>query len=363
MTSSILFAGGEDISFNFIGGVLASVAANKTWYPDTTATRYRSSYSRYGLAYQGDGASNGYHARSAVSFSASTFWSGMRLWAGFNAGNSRNGVPASIMRWADASGIPRLRLVGTTNAPAGLIKLQKIDASGTVTDLITSANSFCTDSPGSPDKVDVYIDYQSSGTFAVYVNNALIVSYSGNLLTDANTSLSFIELGQLAIFGSGGGVGTTVYSEVVVSTIDTRNMNVATQVSSANGNTHNFDGGTASDLASTIGPSGQISPNYATTSGKIQEYQVSPALPAGFGTILCVVHHAQATMGTSGPQHLELIVRTGGADFTSPTFAPGSAWTTIGYNWDVNPNTGFAWSASDLVNSSTLFNVGLAAVT
>jgi hypothetical protein len=134
------------------------------------------------------------------------------------------------------------------------------------------------------------------------------------------------------------------------------------EVAAANGNTDTFTGGTAANLAATSMSTGDASPNYSLSAGQIQEYTVTPALPAGSFGIVSVVHHARATAGTSGPTKFDFIVRTGGADFTSPDVAPKLAWGTFAYAWDTNPNTGNAWQTSELLNASASFNLGLKSV-
>ncbi len=136
-----------------------------------------------------------------------------------------------------------------------------------------------------------------------------------------------------------------------------------TRLATANGNTHNFDGGTAANLAAVSMASGDASPNYSGSAGQIQEYQVTPALPAGTYSVAAVVHKVRATRGATGPSKYDVAVRTGGADFFSSDISPDGAWGTSQTIWAVNPNTGLAWSTAELVNASTAYNFGIKSVT
>jgi hypothetical protein len=372
---------------------------------------------------------------------------------------------------------------------------------------VTSTATYGINNPGSPDKIDVYINYAVSGQFTVYYNNVVIATYSGDVTTDSQTSLSFVDFGVAGSTNTGGNNVQTAWSEIIVATQDTRNMSLVTQVASAPGNTDTFtaeglsnvvfnSGGTnstfsqgsdiwytkviptlsgplislqvnfsvgltgttamalytdgagpttllatgititnptsglqnytvsggptlvagtaywiafrssasyvllqnastpanwgasqayASSFPSTASVSMQTpwawmqmtvavpnnslnlanyaSPDYSSTAAQIQEYKITPAIPTGNFSVVSVVQHGMCTVGPTGPQHIQFMVRTGSTDYTSSSLSPGTGWGLLTYNWDTNPNTSAAWATTDLVASSTAFNFGFESIT
>ena len=361
MPSPILFAGGEDINFAVIGGSMQSTVTNNNPGIDTTSGRFRSGYARYAITFALNNSSGGGQnvcwIRSQPAFAASTFWCSARLLGGGGSSSSSN----HFFRWADVNGTVRLRIRANNLSSPGPVVIEKVSAAGTVTALVTSALNFSSVGSATPDKVDVYINYAVAGQITLYCNGTQICTYSGDVTTDGVTSLSYWDIGPLWA-SNGGGNTLTAWSEMIVSTRDTRNMSLVTQVASANGNADTFTAGTAANLAANTMSTGQASPNYSLSAGQIQQYTVTPALPAGSFGVVSVVHTALATIGTSGPTKFDFMVRTGGADFTSPDIAPTLAWAAYAYAWDVNPNTGNAWQTSELPNASASFNLGLKSV-
>lgn len=362
---TILFVGGEDLDFTPIASSILATASNGNWAPNTTAGSFRAGYARQSIAYQlpANVTSSPAYIRNISSFSASSFWTTARFSTNF-IGVTGSSPITHYMRWCDSSGVVRLRISTTQTAPpATTFIVEKVNAAGTVTQIgSTSTGLFASGvAPAVPDKIDVFINYAVAGMFSVYLNGVLTFTFSGDVTTDGQTSLSFVDLGMWLVSAN---TSLLSWSEVLVLTQDTRNFSLVTQVAPANGNTHNWDSGTAANISATAMTTGDTTPNYATTAGLIQEYQITPAIPAGNFSVQSVVHKARMTIGASGPQHAEFMVRTGGADFTStPDVAPTGAWDTYSYNWDTNPNTGLAWATTELVNASTLYNYGIKSIT
>lgn len=364
MVSPILFAGGEDLNYQTIGcGVIqSSVPGTANFGVDATATHFRSGYARFGIGASFATAQQIY-LRSNIAFSSSNFWTTGRLWNNNTASGNNPGNP--IMRWCDSSGVVRLRLrqPNSTSYP-GLVTIDTVNAAGTAVTLATSVITMGSQAPSVADKIDVYINYAVAGTFTVYFNGTQIVTYSGDITTNGQTSLSYVDLGWPGGPNVGGTVNIIAWSECIVSTRDTRNMSLLTQAPTANGTTHNWDQGTAANAAANIFATSDAAPQYASSAGLIQEYQVTPAPPTGNFGIISVVQMARATVGSSGPTKFEFVTRTGGADFVStPDVSPGAAWATYVYLWDTNPNTSAPWLTSELPASSTSFNMGLKSIT
>ena len=65
----------------------------------------------------------------------------------------------------------------------------------------------------------------------------------------------------------------------------------------------------------------------------------------------------KAQVDTTGPQHIQGMVRAGSTDYTSSNLSPPQgSWGWISTDWTTNPNTGVAWTTSDL--SAVGFNLG-----
>jgi hypothetical protein len=260
MVSQILFCGGEDISFIPIGACqigsggqtpFGSPSQNTVWQPDTTSGHFRPGYSRYALAlFTGSNSGltvNSAWMRNAASFSSSAFWTSARFWVSTNNPASSS---QQLVRFVDSGGVVRLRITQNATSWPGTIKLEKVNAAGSVTTLATSSGTFGSNAPGIPDKLDVNINYAVSGTFTVYCNGVQIVTYSGDVTTDAQTVLSNIDFGFLSWNNY---AAYNAWSEVIVATRDTRNMSLVTQVPLENGNT---DAWTTSGGVTTYNPWG-----------------------------------------------------------------------------------------------------------
>lgn len=363
MTSPILFAGQEDISFVAIGSGIYAAATNFQWSPNTTANSFRSGYARYSMAYNlplNLVAPNFAYLRTASAFTSSTFWTSSRF--NVNALGVTGAQPTThLMRWADSNGVVRLRIsTSQTNPPACTYIVEKINAAGTVTQI----GSTSTGNIGSgisllvPDKIDVYINYNTSGQFFVYLNGLQTFAFSGDITTDGQTSLSYFDVGMWSVTSV---TSLISWSEIIVSTRDTRNMSLVTQTATATGNTDTFTSGSTSNInGNSVNYS---SPDFSSTAAQIQEYKITPNIPTGNFSVLSVVQHGIFTLGSNGPQHIQFMVRTGSIDYNSTTLSPTLAWGLLTYNWDLNPNTVVSWASTDLAASSTSFNFGYQSVT
>lgn len=365
---SNLFAGGEDLDFTSPNGSIIT-AVNGGFDSiglETTAGSFRSGYARHAIAIFTLTNTVDKRIRATLNAATTAFWTTYRVnYKNFNG----NGVVNVLnpMRFLDASGVERIRITytGTFGSPNDTFKVQSVNAAGTVVQLgSNSTGRYCSTAAvqgylPAPDKIDVFMNYAVAGQISVYLNGALTYNFTGDVTTNSVTTLAAVDLGP----HTNGPNGYSAFSEVLIDTLDTRNANLVTRVATANGNTHNFDGGTAANAATTTMSTGDASPQFALTAGLIDEYQTTPALPTGNFNVRAVVHKARAAIGATGPTKFEFMVRTGGADFVSSDISPTLAWATYGYSWELNPNTGVAWATSELVNASTAYNMGLKSVT
>ncbi len=338
-SATILFAGGEDLDFTSTGGPLA-VTTNNTYFNST--------YAREAVYNSIDGNDN--YIKTPYFTSSSNFWTHFD-WVGAYSGQCcSQDVFNAGWDWfvfADSGGVARItvRPVSTTNG-ATTITISKINAVGTVTTLVTSSVSVF----GNPlNTIDVYINYSSTGTITLYQNGAQIVTYSGDVTTDGNTSLAQLWLGYAGAPDN----PYDYYSQVIISTTDTRSQHVATITPSANGNTMAWTGVVGSINTTSYNDANTIS---SATTGQLAEFTFT-ALPAGSYSIVAVVQSARAAATVGGIQNLQFDARTGGTSYQSANQALAPGMKNYQYVWTTNPNTSAAWTTSDL--SAAGLNFGL----
>lgn len=360
---TILFAGGEDLDFQYLGQG-APVFADAGIRLDATAGRFRAGYGRYAITFDQNSQNNGWPINSV--YARATFGNVSQVWFSARVVMAAGGSIGPIgLRFRGPGMVERIRITNThaNSAVAGPYNVSTVNAAGTVTSLGNTSAGF-TQTPTVPDKLDIFINYAVAGSMQIYINGTRVFDFSGDVTTDGATQLQLADFGAFTyVTGFSGSGSFTAWSEVIAATTDTRSLGLVTQVPTANGNTHNWDSGTASDIGATSYATGDAAPNYALTAGLIQEYQVTPALPGGFYSILAVVHKARLAASPSPPADMQFMVRSAGADFVSGTLAPNLSYTTLQNVWDVNPATSAAWLPTDLPSASTAYNMGLKSIT
>ncbi len=175
-----------------------------------------------------------------------------------------------------------------------------------------------------------------------------MLAYDGDLTTDGATSLAFVELGTVAGLGPTNGSEQSNWSEVIVSTQDTRNQSLITRAPAAYGTTHDWTGA-AADVNGL--QTNDATPNISTTATEVQEYTLGD-FPAGTFAILDVTQVVRATIGVTGPQHIQIGNRISGAEYFSTDSAPTIAWDTYSYTTAINPATSLAYTQADLTDAS-----------
>lgn len=348
MPSSLLFVGGEDLDFQSATGFTVSPGTHGIGI-DATAGRFRTK-ARYAISIPCDASGGGtFNIRSAL-FTGASYWLSFYLYSSSTSANANT----TVLSLCDASDLPRLRIRCNLG---GAVQAVTVNTAGTETQI---GSNFAAQPQIGLQKVDIFVNYAVAGRFTVYFNSSQVFNFTGDVTTNSVTTL-----GSKIIFGPWNVLNgiTFGYSEIIVATRDTRSLNLETQVATANGNTHNFDGGTAANLAATSMATGDAAPNFATAAGLIQEYQFTPALPAGNYGVICVVHSIRAVVGITGPSKLEAMIRLGGTDYVSADLSLTGSYSNYQVMWDLNPNTGLPWVQGDIVNSSTLYNFGMKTIT
>lgn len=334
---TILWAGGEDTSYSLITTMIVKTS------------NFRAAFSRASVSTNAVGTAP--PTTWPMSAQAVTpFWSATTaFWVhgqyGPSGGNTTvsNGI---LLALADSSGVGRILIRGT--GTAGQIKISTRNAAGTIVDLVTSVAGAFT--AGNPLPFDLFINYAVSGQCALYHHGVVIADTgpSVNVTTDGATTLA------QAFFGfvyDGFGTGSAGWSECAVRTTSTLGMAIQTLPPVAAGSTQSW-------LPNTVGnvnPTAINDTNLVAAVGvnALSEWTVATALPTGNWTIAAVVQEARVSVGLTGPQHFEWLVRTvDGSDNVTGSVAPTNSFANYnGQIWPLNPHTGVAWLAGDLINA------------
>jgi hypothetical protein len=334
-TPNILFAGTEDFDFTCTGSCSNSAGSA------INSNFVRTGFGAIGQNPVTDPPTN--YEQSAAFTAGSTLWIHANFYQ--NSSEVSNG---QVLRVLSPDGVARI-IVRNSAATAGLYKLSTRNAAGTITDKVT-ASSACFNG-STPKTFDLYINYAVSGEVTLYCNGASIADFTGDVTTDSATQLNQIQLADAYI----GGAVQLVWSEVIVADGNTRNMRLMLLKPAANGNAVTWDTGGVSNInESTLDDS---TLNASGTAAQIQEYTVTAQSATPNLAVLDLWVNARAEVDTTGPQHVQGMVRTGSTDYTSSNLSPPQGtWGWISTHWTTNPNTSAAWTTGTLNGAG--FNIG-----
>jgi hypothetical protein len=246
----------------------------------------------------------------------------------------------------DATGVGRIAVLGTgTN---GQLKIVSCNAAGTLTTLATTSTSAYY-IPSNTMAIDLFVNYSTNGQVTLYIDGVSVAD-SGpnvNILTDSATNVSQFLLSSPT--GPSVGFSANVFwSEIIIQDTSTLGMGLVTLPPQAAGNTQSWTGSVSNINELTLNTSASIT---TTANNAMSEWTVNTALPSGSWAIAAVVTEAVVSAGTSGPMHFEWVVRTSdGTDHVAGNVAPATGFGNYQNVWPVNPQTGTAWQAGQLIN-------------
>jgi len=344
-SATLLYAGGEDIDF------IPAPTCGTNCFVMTSAGTFRSNWARetYGVRYTSASDPPTTRFATPVFTASSQIWVHAQVWS--TAGGGATTANQQLLRLIGADGNPAIILRGT--GTAGQIKISKRDTSGVITDLLTCASAIFP--TPNLDQLDVYVNYAASGEVNVYRNSVSFCDYTGDVTTNGRTQLNAAEFSAA---GGSAGNDWVGWSEVVIATTDTRAMNLYTLSPNGNGNATQWTG--TNPCTAILNATAYNDTSYVTTgsNSQIEECTVRNSLPTGSFNVQAVVMSGRLLVGSSGPQHFDFVLRTGGADYTSSDFAPTNSFSNIGnYIQALNPATGNAWAIGDITAAG--FNIGL----
>lgn len=340
---TLLFAGGEDVDFTATGTLSIS----------TTGTPYRSTFARCGLSLLAP--TTAVDPPSPRITPVSTFTGGAQssFWLTVQCNNGSNGIPVVNYAWIRfLDGANARLMLRTTGVAIGQFKLSKRTAAGAFTDLATCTTNFA----AGLSKIDIQVNYAVSGLVNVYIAGVLALTYSGDVTTDSATTLNSFDLATIS-----NSTTSTIFSEIVVKTTDTRSTSLTTLPPLAAGNTQAWLPNTLANInKTTINDATLISTTAVNT---LSQWTTNTTLPTGTWNIDAIVQAARMETATGAPQNAEWSCRTiDGTNHVMGAIAPTTGgFTNFGNaQWLLNPHTGVAWVAADL---ATGFNLGVESLT
>lgn len=336
--ATILFAGSEDIDFTISASGGSDVVG--------TTVNVRAGWARGGLAIGNALTTNNPpdgRITTPAFANATILWTHAQVLytiAGTTSGSQ-------IVGWFGSDGVRRLLIRGSDTAST--VKLSTRTSGGTITDLMTCSASWPLANTLS--KMDVFINYAVAGRMTVYINDAIVCDYNGDITTDGITSLSQTDFASFST-----GVSNIAYwSEVIISTSDTRAMGLRTLIPVAAGNTQAWTPNTVGNInPNVINDSNFISSSSAS---QISEWTVG-SLPAGNFAVIAVKQSARMLRGSSGPQTFDFVFRpgTGSTDYNACLTSPTTLFADYYCYWTANPATSTAIVPADL-GAGTNFGV------
>jgi hypothetical protein len=178
------------------------------------------------------------------------------------------------------------------------------------------------------------------------------INFSGDPRTDAATQLNQVELAGVSNTAN---ATASCWSEVIIADEDTRGMSLWSLPPAAAGNTQGWTPNTLANInKTTINDATVISTSSNNT---LSEWTTATSAPSGAWAVKAIVQEARVSVGGTGPQHFDWVVRTAGTDFTAgASVAPSGTLSNFSNMWATNPNTSSAWAISDI---ATGFNLGI----
>jgi hypothetical protein len=342
---TIYHVGTEDIHFVQAGGavVITSTAGSPHFRSDWVRCALGSTWFSFG-----DGSETFWRGPlDHMTVSTGEFWLTCRLYQaatqgamtdliGFNEGATRR---LSVLARPGQNPILYRHEDGTTDDPTRPLGTTRFVLANGILPM------FAQDSLG---RIDIYVNL-GTGAFKLYLDHALALTFSGDLLNGA-----FSEINSYDLLGSN---GNAQFSEVCWRSDDTRKIiGVRAVWPYGDGNTQDWTGVKEDVDEAAVD---EEDANYTDTPSLLQQYTIPP-LPSGLteNTIVGAVMLG-ARMATN-PTDEAVNIRTGGSDFNSTTFDTDNAIEDRMYIWPTNPDTSAPFTI-DEVNDAD-FNIGVASV-
>lgn len=195
--------------------------------------------------------------------------------------------------------------------------------------------------------VDIHVVGNSgTGSITVYMAGAEATTGTADL-----TAVTGIDRIRLDSSGAGG----VVFSQLIIADEPTIGWRLMTLVPSGNGSNMAWTGDYTSVDELQYNDADYM---HSAAADQIETMTVTPVSVLSGYTVRAVGVYCRARRGGSGPQNIQLAVRTNGADYFSGTKALGLGFSSFGHVWDTNPDTAAAWLGSQV----TALQVGVKSI-
>lgn len=297
-----------------------------TIFTSTTSTNYDTDYSRAALNIAGASRANKVGAGDVPEG-----WFHTR-WGAAATGGIANG--RSIIEFRNSAGVGVLRLWSIT---AGY-QLQYWNGSTWTTIGSTMA---ITTVNGRTWDIKCLID-NTVGHFAAYVDGVLQHELTGDTDLFSGSAVDHI------ILQSWGATNERFQSEMIFADASTLGFRLATLVPNGNGANTAWTGTFADVDEADANDADFLS--SATASQVETMTMTNLSANAAMLTPIAVINSARARNAASGPQNLQLAVRSGGTDYFGSNVSGLNTSFTSGFQeiWHNNPNTASAWTPTDI---------------
>lgn len=336
-TSTTVTAASSSGNFLFIGGELEDFILShqsSSIVMQTSSSYYRSTYARGAVAVPG----------------GSTVYS---VWANFTAstqfavtvrciGQVNSGWVTTPFLTLGVGANARLRLRRTTAADSSTLTLEKFDGT-TATSLAVSTASYSASTI--VHRFDILVDsYGTSGRVRVFINNAPYID-TGTMDITAASATSLDRLTLLSFFNTSS--FSTYWSECIVTTEDSRPLNLLTLAPNMLGDLNTNASGGYAEIDDITGSDLDLA--VADTAGQALSVNTSgvPTGATGF-TVRAVKVTTAAARGATGPSRLSFGVRTNATNVYATAVLLDTGYGNNSVTYVTNPVTSAAFTAAEL---------------
>lgn len=329
---SPIWVGCEDLEYASIGG--ASISTNTNFFRSSVGSRCALISEITGEMWQ-----------NIKPYSTAAFWFSARVMQDVFSDHSTDAV---LLDFLDDANVSRIRIVGT--GTTYIWRVEKVDSALNATRIGNLFFMPISIENGRPDKIDVHIVYDETGSIDIYQNGIHVFAYLGDNTTDGATALSFHRLWGAKVLAK------TYWSETWLDEDDTRSRTIVGFDPVANGNANTFDTGSPSVSNINEVTLNDATLNGSSSAGQIDQY-TNGAVPSGTLDVIALVISARTQRGPSGPSKIALGVRTNGANFWGSDQVLDVAWGNTQEIFTDNPDTGIPWLKSQ-IGAAVGFNIG-----
>lgn len=308
----------------FGGGELSSFDPFDSSTFETTSGSYDSAFARCCIRVANPNSG----CTSPTWAEAATFWHHQQVV--FSANNGFFGEVAWLL-WMNAAGTVVAKLTSTYNhttvsSPFNLYTLQ--GSTMTLVGSVTISESLV--------PIDVKLVAGAAGVAQLYVSGTLRINASGLAHTQ------WAGVAQCQLGGNYGVGGVADHSEIICDSVphigDRLKTYPVDTVSAVN-----------TGWTGAVGNVNKIVLNDSTfvfaASASLTSTYFASGFSLGTFNVVAVIVAIRINCGASGPQNVEVALRTAGTNYFSSSIAVGNGYQATTKSWTTNPNTSAAWLA------------------